>query len=318
MAQQVQFQTMPYGEAKHQEVGVLENNSAQQNTTSQQYWLVFIHGGAWREDNDGVNGFLPSVQKILKSKDVPQSSIRGFASIDYRLSPCNEQDQQKGKKQCPEGSIVDHPAHILDVRAGLNELQQKLKMDSNYILMGHSAGATLAFQVLMGKDVLNGQDSPDVPLPAAIVGMAGIYDFPQLLNDFTRPFYNLFVTDAYGADKKVQDQVSPSKFTGNYKQAWPGDNLVMLAQSPTDGIVNFAQRDNMQAKLEQDGFTVSLQELEGDHHKVWREGSQTAQLTAQILGQLSGEPAKTKAGEARGRRAAKSSRATQRQKKQRQ
>ncbi|PHH87915.1 hypothetical protein CDD83_8244 [Cordyceps sp. RAO-2017] len=296
-AQQVQFKVMSYGQEKHQEVGVIENDDAQQDTTSQRYWLVFIHGGAWREDNDGVNGFSPTVEKIMSSSDVPKSKIRGFASIDYRLSPCNEEDQQ-GKKPCPEGSKVQHPDHILDVRAGLNELQEKYKIDSGYILMGHSAGATLAFQLLMGKDLLDGQESPDVPLPKAIVGMAGIYDFPQLLKDFTRPFYNLFVTDAYGDDKAVQDKVSPSKFTGSYKEVWPGNNSVLLAQSPDDGIVNFQQRDNMQAKLEKDGLSVSLQQLTGDHHLVWKEGTQAARLAGQILNQVDGQPAKANATQA--------------------
>ena len=105
------------------------------NTPQDGLWVIFIHGGAWlhvlfyivpnnRRDPRQTSHDGDPLLNYLRGTDLPLT----LASVNYRLSPA-----------------VRHPSHQEDVIAALTYLKEQYGM-KEYILVGHSAGATLAFQ----------------------------------------------------------------------------------------------------------------------------------------------------------------------------
>lgn len=245
----------------------------------------FIHGGAWRTPTNTEEDFLPSVKYIVSSADVSNSAIRGFASIDYRLSPHPDFPQDP---ETPESElrVAQHPDHINDIWAALKLLATDYQLSNDYILMGHSAGAFLAHQLLMGPGALNGQAPPsEVSLPAAIIGISGIYELNGL--NERHDGYTGFIEGAFGANRDDWNKVSPSEYHGNYREKWACGRLLLLAWSPEDSLVDEPEIDVMNTKLVNDGVNVSLvKDLTGDHNDVWEQGSQICRLVAIVLEKL--------------------------------
>jgi hypothetical protein len=75
--------------------------------------------------------------------------IAGYASIDYRLSAHPAYPQDAGNT--PKTSLREarHPDHLDDVCSAIVFLMDKFDFGSNYILVGHSCGASLSFQAVM-------------------------------------------------------------------------------------------------------------------------------------------------------------------------
>ncbi|KJK77010.1 hypothetical protein H634G_07586 [Metarhizium anisopliae BRIP 53293] len=257
-------------------------------------------------------------------KGAPFDQIRGFATMDYRLSDLGDdgQGQDNGNKQGRRHDLnrrqsqrrVRHPDHINDVRSAIQSLAQRMQMDK-YILIGHSAGGTMAMQLLMGDAALqrlsdqgrqqtstcragrNGTaNSNQIPLPDAVITTAGIFDLPLLVDEIgpeSKPFYTNFVTQAFGGRRADWTQASPANFAGNFKQMWPGNNVVMLARSQQDTLIDASQLDVMEKKLIADGITPTVvKNLTGQHDVVWQSGVQLANLVEQTLGELNARSTK--------------------------
>lgn len=246
----------------------------------------FIHGGAWRDPTNTYQDFLPTINSIISSASPPLSSIRGFASLDYRLS------SHPNKPQAPDTPAAElrraaHPDHVRDVRAGLEYLDATYDIGDRYILIGHSVGATLAFQVLMGAQAAGADDQPppprDLPLPAAILGIAGIYEF----HDFAHrggPAYIEMVEGALGSDHPRWNEAAPLRFRGSYAGAWPAGRHVLLSYSPGDTLVDGnVETDAMVQRLRGDGCAVSTLPTHGEHDFVWQDGAQIASLIHELL-----------------------------------
>jgi hypothetical protein len=93
----------------------------------------------------GSVSFAATVKELTASHSSIFLKIVGIASIDYSLSPLPT--DEPGKLE-PQGSVM-HPDHIVDVPVGISYLKAKAAFGSNYVLLGHSCGATLTFQVVM-------------------------------------------------------------------------------------------------------------------------------------------------------------------------
>lgn len=194
-------------------------------------------------------------------------------SLDYRLSD--------GTETPP----IQHPDHIDDIAAGLNLLHEKYRLEDNYVLIGHSAGATLAFQLLMG--VASPKVAVSPPLPVAIIGISGIYDLVGI-NDRHEGNYAGFITSAFGSDQSDWQNASPAKFTGDFRENWPGDRLAILAHSQGDSLVDTPEADALQANLRRCNVPVyTVRDLTGEHDFVWQDGSQVASLVFDTLPKLS-------------------------------
>lgn len=202
--------------------------------------------------------------------------IAGFISIDYRLSPHPEFPE--------ESATAKHPDHLEDVWSALNYVQDKYELSENYILVGHSAGATLAMQLLMSNDIL--PSHPKGPLPSAIIGVSGIYDLVGL-NDRYNGGYAGFIGSAFGDDKAGWDKASPAKFGSGFKDNWPTGKLALLAWSPEDGLIDEPEIDNMATLLMKQGVALEInKDLRGEHDYVWQDGSQIARLVITTLHHL--------------------------------
>lgn len=154
------------------------------------------------------------------------------------------------------------------------------------MLVGHSAGATLALQLLMA-----GRDGGSLPLPAAVVAVSGIYDLVSL--DARRAgTYAGFLAAAFGPRRDDWRAASPACFEGSFAARWPGRRLALLAHSPDDTLVDAAETDAMAAKLRADGVDVCVaKDLWGEHDLVWRDGEQLARLVGLVLARLRGDAA---------------------------
>ncbi|KAK5993253.1 Kynurenine formamidase [Cladobotryum mycophilum] len=262
--------THQYGEHSLQRVGVWQYASSELSAPLTGYWIVFIHGGGWRDPRNTLYDFVPS-------------SVRGFASIDYRLSPHPDFPQDHTTTPATELRIAQHPDHLDDVRSALSFLNAEYSIGGEYVLVGHSAGATLAYQLFMG-----GASVP-LPVPAAIIGIAGIYDLIGLC--VRKEGYDSFIGGAFGADQSTWDAASPATFDGDFKTVLAANgsppHLSILAASPEDTLIDMPETNLMAEKLAEDDVNLTIvRSLDGEHDSIWEDGSQIADLVIKALAQL--------------------------------
>lgn len=225
------------------------------------------------------------------STDTKLSSVRGYISIDHRLSPHPDFPQDPLTTEAHALRAAEHPDHIRDVHSALALAQDLYDIKQNYIFIGHSSGATIGYQLLMGSVVMH--DIPperEIYLPSAIIGIYGIYDLIGL-NQRYKGEYSSFLEGAFGADPERWWLVSPSCFPGNPGAAHSrnGDCTgrrfnSILADSPDDKLLDSGEVAAMREKLVKDGVNVKVVDnLVGDHDFVWRDASQVAQLVSDCL-----------------------------------
>ncbi|KAJ5637604.1 hypothetical protein N7490_007483 [Penicillium lividum] len=280
------------------------------NTNQDGYWVIYIHGGAWRDPTVTSSAFDKAATILRNSPGLP---ISGIASISYRLSAHPGYPQDPSTTPSNEYRNAKHPDHIRDVEAALAFLQNTYSFGPRYILVGHSCGATLAFQAVMGavanhrEQSFNGGPDDDGagarvsmspgPLPpklsahpAAIVGVAGIYDLRRL-QDTHRNIgaYREFIEGAFGNDVMLWDGVSPAQMVGSrgVEGGWTTGRLVVLAHSKDDELVDEGQVEEMREalkgweagqaripvrELSSRGRLVQLLSIEGEHDDAWIHG----------------------------------------------
>lgn len=240
----------------------------------------------------------------------PAGGIAAFASLGYRLSPHPEFPQDPAETPPRRLRNAAHPDHVDDVRAALAYLQGRYgSLGSNYVLVGHSAGACLALQLLHGSSSSgrpspgpnpnpnpgpNTRDSDDVVLPRAIVGFEGIYDFTGL-NARMGGGYAGFLSGAFG-DPRGWDAAAPMTLPGSYGERCECSGgkammmmMMVLGWSPDDELIDEPEIDGMVARLEGDGVeTKVFKDLRGKHDEIWQDGSGVARMIRAALDALSG------------------------------
>lgn len=192
-----------------------------------------------------------------------------MCSIDYRLSPHPDHPTSAND---PDHNAC-HPDHLEDVVDALVWLQSRRAAD--YILVGHSAGATLAFQACLAQ-------RPGLKHPIAVVGLCGLYDLPALFqNHLDQPVYRAIVEGAFGEDQSVWKSASPT--SGRYETMWPGGQCVVLAHSCEDELVERDQFERMHKHLLDQGWAegpnhrqMHVVEMIGSHDDIWVRGSEGA------------------------------------------
>ena len=248
-----------------------------QDNASKSLWIIYIHGGAWRDPTISSTSFA-SIQTQLAASDL-SSSITAYASLNYRLSPYPSHPTHPSNPSDPSRN-AKHPDHITDILAALLYLQETYHFSDRYLLVGHSVGATLALQVAM-KRYWGSQYEPTFALelnvlpPVAVVGLEGIYDVPALVaRHAEQPVYRDFVTNAM----EPEDWAAASPVNADFGESWPDGRVVVLGHSREDGLVEWEQVEGLREVLEGQGFAdegerrVRVVELEGEHDEVWRSG----------------------------------------------
>jgi kynurenine formamidase len=170
------------------------------------------------------------------------------ASINYRLSP---------HPSYPEltDNTAKHPDHLNDVLAGLQYLRDAHGM-RDFVLVGHSAGATLVFQVLAE---LQKKNATGLRLPKALYGVEGIYDLKALVQEY--PDYRGFVEGAFGEEGEWPKPLALGGYMG----------LVVLAQSDEDELLSWKQTEEMKERCEKSlgvGGGLRVVKLVGLHDEV--------------------------------------------------
>ena len=256
-------------------------------------WVVYVHGGAWIDPAQTAVTFGKAQDQLLASPVVEQ--IAGFASIDYRLSPAPWSSTAPSDPSDP-ARTAHHPDHINDVLAAILYLQETYLFEDRYLLVGHSCGATLSLQVAMRRFWGSQYESTlalelNVVPPVAILGIEGLYDLPALVEyHASEPFYRNFVETAFGPDKTKWQAVSPTN--SDFGESWPEGELVVIAHSREDELVEWQQPELILSSLQSQGFAgsgqrcVKLLELKGKHDQVWQEGKEVARAVEWTISQL--------------------------------
>lgn len=209
--------------------------------------------------------------------------VVGIASLSYRLS-AHPSHPQPPSTPATELRDAKHPDHLLDIVTSISFLQKKYGFGSRYMLVGHSCGATLAFQSL----VLARMGIPtSVPFqnPEIVVGVAGIYDLRLLRDNNSHPAYQEFIAGAFGNDEEIWDAVSPAQ--SELLKAWPEAKTVVLVSSSRDELIDNGQIDCMGASLkamgEQASVLVLKDFLDMPHDDQWIEGLGMANVVIETL-----------------------------------
>lgn len=173
-------------------------------------------------------------------------------------------------------------------------LQYKYGFEDRYVLVGHSAGATLAFQSVSG--IWNSRESTkDYPLaefvsPVAIAGAAGIYDLKALVESFpTIPAYRNIIEGAFGKNEQTWKQASPVNL--EFHSSWAKRRFSVIADSREDELIDQVQGDKMYSHLFEnisELCKVSRLELQGDHDSIWSQGSEMAKVITHVVELLRG------------------------------
>ncbi|KAK3047530.1 hypothetical protein LTR09_011034 [Extremus antarcticus] len=229
-------------------------------------WIVFIHGGAWRDPAISAASFNTTIEK-LSTSSLPRTGIAGYASINYRLSPYPSHPTDPSNPSDPARN-AKHPDHINDVLAALLYLQEKYRFKDDYVLVamkrywGSQYESTFALEL-------------NVVPPKAIVGLEGIYDIPAFVKRHEHePVYRDFITNAFGPSG--WDVASP--VNGDYQDSSPDCDLIVLAHSDGDQLVEQNQAALMMDALMDQGYDRQGQRevkwfpVTGDHDEVWQTG----------------------------------------------
>ncbi|KAI4641766.1 hypothetical protein J4E93_007864 [Alternaria ventricosa] len=273
-------------------------------------WLIYIHGGAWRDPLIEASSFTPTITHLAASHPSALARIGGIASLNYRLSPYPDHSTQPSAPNDPERS-AKHPQHIRDVARGIQYLQRKYGV-KRWIGIGHSCGATLLCQLVSGIGL-----TPDLtpsPAPEAMILISGIYSLPLMIRNHLPPttpeyiskIYKEFVRGAFGERSGYIEWQAVSPVAGKYnKEHWPEGKLLMLCHSYEDDLVERAQRDVMCVTLDREGWNivmevgddedevkeegrrvVNVRDLKGGHDWIWEDGKQIAILAAEAVERL--------------------------------
>lgn len=272
-------------------------------------WLIYIHGGAWRDPLQDSRCIEPTLRHLVASYPHTLSTLGGIASLNYRLSAYPTHPTHPSTPSDVSRNAV-HPAHVRDVSAAIAYLARHHGV-RRWIGVGHSCGATLLLQHVSRI----GLESRDTPGPAALVLLAGIYNLPLLLRNHVPPacseevagIYRSLVAGAFGGDEGggVYQEVSP--VSGRYDgRAWPEGRLMVVCHSYEDELVERAQRDVLCVAMDRQGWSIvmedgdeedevagqeerrvlNVRDVKGAHDWVWEDGEQIARLVAEVVERL--------------------------------
>ncbi|OTA94619.1 hypothetical protein M434DRAFT_394553 [Hypoxylon sp. CO27-5] len=287
MADSLKYTVEQYGSHELQRVGVWDFDIANQANANAKYWIIYIHGGAWRDPRITHETFAPIITRLASSDD-DASPIAAFASIDYRLSPHPDFPQDPATTPPEQLRNARHPDHLNDVRSALAFLQQRYGFGDRYALLGHSAGGTLAYQVLATAPPLGSNsrekryEEAGAELPQAVFGFEGIYDLTGINARFGGSYAG-FLTAAFGGPENW-DAAAPMKYAGRYRDRFAG--LAVLGQSPDDELVDEPEAEWMAERLRGDldaEKVLLVKDLEGTHNETWQDGTGVVRTVLRIL-----------------------------------
>lgn len=258
--------------------------------SSSPLWLIYIHGGAFRDPlqtSTSILATLPTLFDPTSSYYTP--GIFAVASINYRLSPYPSHPTLPSREDDPSRTAT-WPDHLEDIRAGISwTLQHGRNHDprrrpdveedqtpQGYILAGHSVGGTMTLKICQAL-------APPFAYPIAALSLCGIYDFTALreAHEPNRKLYEEFTNGAFGPEAEggwVRGLTTKDAIRKEVK-------LLVLAHSKTDSLVDWQQTCIMSDVLDrmdssQQGMVM---ELHGDHKEIYEKGTEIARTVHQSM-----------------------------------
>lgn len=209
-----------------------------------------------------------------------RASIAGYASINYRLSPYPSHPKNPSFPNDPSRN-VHYPSHLRDVEHALLYLEERHQISNRYLLIGHSAGATMAFE-LHHKCFSH----KNLPVPAAILGIAGIYHLEAFIQSHSEiPVYREIIENAF-PDELQWDSASPCTKQSTGSALWEHVKAIIISHSDQDELVEEKQASLM---LEHARLSPTLRrkvhflQASGKHDEIWESGTILATLIAKSL-----------------------------------
>lgn len=275
----------------------------------QKYWVIFIHGGYFRDPSVTSSSFYPALALLASGKGHPHQHhnfrhsersseitdikpyIASYASLNYRLSPHPDKAPQDPQTTpAYELRNAKWPEHMHDILNAIAHLQSKYGFGERYLLVGHSVGATMAVLSALAAtkspfSTAKATKMPKVELPMAILGVSGIYDFPLLHETF--PGYDRMTRNAI-PDEADDVLASPAKYGAKeYTEAWTTGGkrrALVLAHSKDDGLVDWAQPEEMKKLLKNEAnISVTLTEIRGQHTEIYERGTELARAIVEAV-----------------------------------
>jgi hypothetical protein len=256
----------------------LEPSHLNMGAGGDRYWVLYIHGGYFRDPSVTSSSFLPALSLLVSSSSTKGNSrshshshagaasdvIAGYASINYRLSRHPKSPQDATETSAYELRNAQWPEPLDDVLSAIAHLQGKYHFGSRYLLVGHSVGATMAVLTTLASASANSnftatrglRSSPlalGIMPPMAVLGVAGIYDFEALHDSF--PAYVELTRNAI-PDPADDEFASPARHSRREYEGWTGittrgktgqKRALVLAYSRDDGLVDWKQVEAMRA-----------------------------------------------------------------------
>lgn len=266
-------------------------------------WHVHVHGGAWRDPQLSATSIEAAVAHAFADgliDEVWSGPIDAIVSINYTLSPFPTHptlpyDPTLSHHSDPAREAT-HPGHIQDVLHGFALLRSLGLTDRSYILSGHSCGACLAFQAAL-RPVRHWslESLPEVPQPAALLGLNGLYDLPTLVHGLgdthaqLEDVYANLLTIAFGSDESQWPAASPAHVNPDELAKRLRDGrappLVVVDQSAQDQLVPMNQMERMKERLQKvRGLrTMRGTRCVGVHAAPWEEGYMIWESVKDIL-----------------------------------
>ncbi|KUJ07926.1 alpha/beta-hydrolase [Mollisia scopiformis] len=241
-------------------------------------WVIYIHGGAWRDPEVDSKSFAPAINVLWSSSS--RDSFAGFASINYSLSPY---PSHKTIPSTPDDASrnVHHARHVTDVAHGLHYLQDRYKIHNRYILVGHSAGATMAFQLYQGLF----SETP-LPQPISVLGIAGIYYFEAFVEAHSSiPVYKEIMDNAF-PDQTLWREASPYSSRPGKETLWEHAEVIVISRSEDDELVEKEQASLMLERARSIPHApekVFFLQASGLHDEIWSSGDILASLVVKTL-----------------------------------
>ncbi|KAF3000310.1 hypothetical protein E8E13_008893 [Curvularia kusanoi] len=280
-----------------------------QSNPKDSLWIVYVHGGAWRDPSQDSRCVEPTLSRLLESHSTSLSKVAGIASINYRLSPYPSHPTDPSTPSDASRN-ASHPDHVRDVACALRFLAAEYGL-RRWVGAGHSCGATLLLQYVSGIGLTDEDLKDYYGGPEGMVLLCGIYNIPLLLQNHNPPtcpenisaIYYDFIAGAFGQNRDIYRALSP--ISGRFGlQQWPNGKLMVLAHSYEDELIERQQRDVMCVALDREGWGIVMEEgdgeadleessrvlevrdLKGGHDWIWEDGEQIAKLLADAVQRL--------------------------------
>ncbi|KAI5808710.1 Alpha/Beta hydrolase protein [Peziza echinospora] len=272
-------------------------NPSTTTTTPTPLWLIYIHGGAWRDPTTTLHTGHPLLTHLLTTLQPthPTTPLHA-ASLAYRLSP--------GHHLLPKNQeTTAHPGHVQDIATALTYLSREHGLKS-CILIGHSAGACLAIQVLeylypqdhstrssIGTGSTNnsknnssnsGPDPSNIDIDVkALILLSGIFSLPDLYLQY--PSYKGFIEGAFGPSpfppspssslSKDNNPIPPNHpwaTASPINITLPAEKIkkITVIHSTRDELLDLSQTEMMVRKWREDGWGDEEEEEQKGERKL--------------------------------------------------